>query len=325
MNNGNQQRGGSFYLVLKGGALNGKHFEIPPQGLVVGRSTKDDIVLPDGRISRHHARFYVKGGLCYVQDQGSRNGVLVEGRKTKKTCLKDGDTVDLGYCSMRLRTEGTIEEGPSTEESDEPHAREEKEERRPPEPVSGVPFHPFAIASLVFVLLARWLWIFALGAVVFAVLALIDIRRRARHYGKALAVIGLVLGLAVGATSYYLRNAPGVYGASDQCQQNLRVVYSALKDYAAAHGGRYPMDLAELAYLGERDRLTCPSCSRRGGVDCTYLFLAAGRRHDPSLDAVIACDRSLGNHGRRGGYVLRANGTVEWLAAHEFEVLVPEF
>ena len=163
-------------------------------------------------------------------------------------------------------------------------ATEEKRERKVAAAMPRVPLHPLALVSLGFVLLTRWHWIFAVGAVGFAVLALVDIRRTAKHYGKALAVIGLVLGLVVGVVSFYLRYAPEqLLGrtVSKQCMQNLRIVYGALDSYAAAHGARYPRNLEEVTYLCARERLNCPGCSHRGRADCTYLFLGAGRRHDP--------------------------------------------
>ncbi len=48
--------------------------------LVVGRSSKADLVLADRFLSRQHARFYREGGDWMVEDLGSRNTTLLNGR-----------------------------------------------------------------------------------------------------------------------------------------------------------------------------------------------------------------------------------------------------
>ncbi len=48
--------------------------------LVVGRSSKADLVLSDRFLSRQHARFYREGEAWMVEDLGSRNTTLLNGR-----------------------------------------------------------------------------------------------------------------------------------------------------------------------------------------------------------------------------------------------------
>ena len=324
MDESTESGGGNFYLDVKGGVHDRKRIRVGPKGIVVGRSPKADVVLPDSKISRQHARFYVKDGYCYVEDMGARNGVLVQGRRHKKLCLQDGDIVDLGYCKLRLTTEGSLKERtPMPELAD--YAADLKamaKAERPPLP--RVPLHPFVIASLVFVVLAAALyWPFAVGAVILAGLALRDIRLTGKHYGKGLAMIAIALGLFSGALSAYVQHTTGEGGgsASLQCRRNLGRIGEALSRYAREHDGYYPPSLTELSYVGPQDWLGCPNC--RGAAEgCMYRFPGAGRSRDPSSDAVVACDRRLSNHGRRGGNVLRATGLVEWLPAEDFEPML---
>ncbi len=51
---------------------------------VVGRHEDCDIVLPSTSVSRQHARLYVEGGRCYIEDLGSSNGVVVDGQRVLK-------------------------------------------------------------------------------------------------------------------------------------------------------------------------------------------------------------------------------------------------
>ena len=64
--------------------------------LVVGRSSKADLVLSDRFLSRLHARFFLEGETWYVEDLGSRNTTLLNGRPVASPMhLAGGDMVKL--------------------------------------------------------------------------------------------------------------------------------------------------------------------------------------------------------------------------------------
>ncbi|MGD8897470.1 MAG: SpoIIE family protein phosphatase [Acidobacteriota bacterium] len=64
--------------------------------LVVGRSSKADLVLSDRFLSRLHARFFLEKETWYVEDLGSRNTTLLNGRPVASPMhLAAGDLVKL--------------------------------------------------------------------------------------------------------------------------------------------------------------------------------------------------------------------------------------
>jgi serine phosphatase RsbU (regulator of sigma subunit) len=76
----------------------GEAFEHLCEGdaLVVGRSSKADLVLSDRFLSRQHARFYRDGESWVVEDLGSRNTTLLNGRPLATPARVDvGDLVKL--------------------------------------------------------------------------------------------------------------------------------------------------------------------------------------------------------------------------------------
>jgi Protein of unknown function (DUF3662)/FHA domain len=78
-------------------ALGDRRLPLPPGGGVVGRSRDCDIVLGDAGISRHHAQIRPGPGGWTVEDLGSTNGVLVNGRSVRGTqLLHSGDHLELG-------------------------------------------------------------------------------------------------------------------------------------------------------------------------------------------------------------------------------------
>jgi len=48
---------------------------------LIGRQENCDIVLPSTSVSRKHAKLFVEGGRCYVEDLNSANGVTVDGQR----------------------------------------------------------------------------------------------------------------------------------------------------------------------------------------------------------------------------------------------------
>jgi serine protease Do len=81
------------------GALSGKTFKVPREGLLIGRSPKCQVVLQDDTVSSEHAWIVPSGNEVVVIDKGSSNGTYVnsvESPKVSKIGLRNGDRVFLG-------------------------------------------------------------------------------------------------------------------------------------------------------------------------------------------------------------------------------------
>jgi adenylate cyclase len=75
--------------------------EYPISGpTVLGRHEESDVVLPDRRASRRHARIDLTGGKCFIQDLGSRNGTIVNDQLVTRQQLQDGDEIVI--CESRF-------------------------------------------------------------------------------------------------------------------------------------------------------------------------------------------------------------------------------
>lgn len=81
------------------GALSGRTFKITKDGLLIGRSSKCQVVLQDETISGEHAWIVPTGNEVVVIDRGSANGTYVntvESPKVSKVGLRNGDRIYLG-------------------------------------------------------------------------------------------------------------------------------------------------------------------------------------------------------------------------------------
>lgn len=78
--------------------LIGKHEQLPVTSpFLLGRSTGNDVVLPDADVSRRHAMIFEYGGHWWVTDMGSRNGVHVNGTRIHHARpLRDHDQLRVG-------------------------------------------------------------------------------------------------------------------------------------------------------------------------------------------------------------------------------------
>ena len=70
---------------------------ITDNGFIIGSSVEGtDYQLIGTGISRRHIRFYKEENDIYCEDLDSTNGVIVNGKKIKKICLKEGDRIRIG-------------------------------------------------------------------------------------------------------------------------------------------------------------------------------------------------------------------------------------
>lgn len=66
------------------------------KGGVVGREKPSDLVMPDPKLSRRHFAVKLEGGEAVIEDLGSHNGTWVNGEKTRRRGLLDGDIIEAG-------------------------------------------------------------------------------------------------------------------------------------------------------------------------------------------------------------------------------------
>ncbi len=95
----------ALHLAVTGGPSAGLLARLPPGPAVVGRAPECDVHLPDPTVSNRHFRIEMDpGGAVTVEDLGSRNGLLLDGRPvTGATPVRPGQVVVAGDSVMELR------------------------------------------------------------------------------------------------------------------------------------------------------------------------------------------------------------------------------
>lgn len=92
-------------IVIESGELAGKKFEIPAFGLRLGRSSSNDIHIPDEGLSRNHCLFECVGESdITIVDLASANGTYVNGEAldSKPYTLKIGDEIQVGSTIIKV-------------------------------------------------------------------------------------------------------------------------------------------------------------------------------------------------------------------------------
>lgn len=87
------------------GELSGRRFEVPSAGLRLGRSSSNDVHIPDEELSRNHCLFECAGESdISVTDLASANGTFVngEGVGSASRVLKPGDEITVGTSVIRV-------------------------------------------------------------------------------------------------------------------------------------------------------------------------------------------------------------------------------
>jgi hypothetical protein len=105
--------GAGAQLLVQKGLDKGKRFPLVGKSVSLGSGPDNVIRLADGAVSGKHAGLSIDAGKFEIVDFGSRNGVLVNGRKTPRRLLEDGDVITLGVTELKFETRTPGAAGPA--------------------------------------------------------------------------------------------------------------------------------------------------------------------------------------------------------------------
>lgn len=96
-------------LIIEKDNSNIKIFELKKDKNLIGRSSQSDIYLNDcKRVSRRHARILYRDGGFYINDLGSTNGTMLNGKRLarkKVYQLNNNDIIQIGSIVFRFETD----------------------------------------------------------------------------------------------------------------------------------------------------------------------------------------------------------------------------
>src|ERR1700736_3252338 len=132
----------SIIISEKGGAERKEAFD--KNEINVGRVQGNDLMLPKGNVSKHHARLLYRDGRFIVTDLKSTNGTYVNGRKiAQATIVREGDKIYIGDFVLRLDTAATSGEQADAAQDDSGRALA-RTGPNPPTPPAGASSNPRA-------------------------------------------------------------------------------------------------------------------------------------------------------------------------------------
>lgn len=79
----------------------GEEFQLAMTATTLGRAPDNTITIPDGTISRHHARVELTEHGFTIVDLGSENGIFVNGERVTERLLASGDQIEVGPGTRR--------------------------------------------------------------------------------------------------------------------------------------------------------------------------------------------------------------------------------
>jgi NADH dehydrogenase len=83
----------------------GAELELAEELTSLGRGPENNVVIPDGRVSRRHALIQREGGRYLIDDLDSLNGTWVNGERISgRRELKSGDTLHIGHTQFTFQT-----------------------------------------------------------------------------------------------------------------------------------------------------------------------------------------------------------------------------
>lgn len=97
----------TVHLLITEGPSKGRELHVSCVGVRIGRSSRNDISIPDEAMSRFQCRFFfVPGDGLWVSDLGSANGTMVNGKLAQEQRLHVHDEVLAGDTCIRVVNDG---------------------------------------------------------------------------------------------------------------------------------------------------------------------------------------------------------------------------
>ncbi len=91
-------------IFLLDGAFLGEH-QLDKERMTIGRRTSNDIHIDNLAVSGEHASIMTIGNDSFLEDLGSTNGTLVNGKPTVKHVLQHGDLIEFGKYQLKYINE----------------------------------------------------------------------------------------------------------------------------------------------------------------------------------------------------------------------------
>ncbi len=130
-------------LVILSGKETGREISLQAdRELLLGRLSTADVLVEDDNSSRRHARILVADGGVTLEDLGSANGTFVNGQKTTRTPLKEGDQIRIGAFQFMVSAQHSVspqaqEWWEQTSQKEEAAKAQPKKTRAPAPLISG--------------------------------------------------------------------------------------------------------------------------------------------------------------------------------------------
>ena len=91
-------------IMQKGAGPKGKTWPLVGKVVSLGSGPENSIRILDGAVSGKHAGVAIDGNKFEIVDLGSKNGVLVNGKKTPRRFLRNGDVITLGMTEFKFES-----------------------------------------------------------------------------------------------------------------------------------------------------------------------------------------------------------------------------
>src|SRR5688500_18580947 len=92
-----------FQITINEKGGQAKSLDFDKNEITIGRVQGNDVVLPNGNISKRHSRIVLKDGKFIIIDMQSTNGTYVNGKKiTTPQVVKSTDKIYIGDFTLQL-------------------------------------------------------------------------------------------------------------------------------------------------------------------------------------------------------------------------------